>query len=149
MRSKILFQILFLFSSFIFAQNAKDIYQKNGIANDGYDVVSYFSAKPQEGSAKFIVKYQGINYYFLNAQNKAKFQQTPSKYLPQYGGYCAFAMGDYGEKVEVNPKTYKIVNAKLYLFYNKLFNNTLTEWNKDERNLIIKADKNWKKLTEQ
>jgi len=43
----------------------------------------------------------------------------------------------------VDPETFKIVNGKLYLFYNKFFNNTLKSWNKDEANLKIKADKNW------
>jgi hypothetical protein len=52
-------------------------------------------------------------------------------------------MGDYGKKVEVNPETFKIVNDKLYLFYNAYLNNTLKDWNKDENNLRIKADKNW------
>lgn len=147
MKTKFLFLVLLFLSGIIFAQSANHINQQDGVANYGYDVVSYFSGKPQEGSAKNAVKYMGINYYFSNSKNKAVFQKDPIKYLPQYGGYCAFAMGDYGEKVEVNPKTYKITNGKLYLFYNKLFNNTLTGWNKDEKSLMIKADKNWKKFT--
>jgi YHS domain-containing protein len=145
MKTKLLVSLLFFLGTLVFAQNSH-INQKNGIANSGYDVVSYFSGKATEGSSKFAVKYQGINYYFQNAQNKAKFQQDPIKYLPQYGGYCAFAMGDSGEKVSVNPKTYKITNGKLYLFYNKFLSNTLTGWNKDEKNLKVKADKNWKNL---
>jgi len=45
----------------------------------------------------------------------------------------------------VDPETFKIVNGKLYLFYNRFFNNTLTNWNKDEANLKTKADVNWQK----
>jgi hypothetical protein len=37
------------------------------------------------------------------------------------------------------------VNGKLNLFYNRLFNNTLEDWNKDETNLKRKADLNWQK----
>lgn len=55
-------------------------------------------------------------------------------------------MGDYGKKVEINPETYKIVNGKLYLFYNSYLNNTLKSWNKDEINLKKKADNNWSKI---
>ena len=55
-------------------------------------------------------------------------------------------MGDYGEKVEINPETFKIVDGKLYLFYNAFFNNTLKSWNKNESNLKKKADANWKKI---
>ena len=55
-------------------------------------------------------------------------------------------MGAKGEKVPVDPGTYKIINNKLYLFYNKFFNNTLKDWNKDESNLKTKADANWQKI---
>jgi hypothetical protein len=56
-------------------------------------------------------------------------------------------MGSKGEKVSVDPKTFKVTNGKLYLFYNKFFNNTLTEWNKDEKGLQPKADANWKTIS--
>jgi YHS domain-containing protein len=145
MITRFLLTVLFFVGSLTLAQ--KNINQKNGVANYGYDVVSYFSGKPQEGSVKFAVKHQNVIYYFVNTVNKTKFQKMPQKYLPQYGGYCAFAMGDSGEKVEIDPKTFKITNGKLYLFYNKFFNNTLTSWNKDEKNLTVKANNNWNKYT--
>ena len=69
--------------------------------------------------------------------------KNPAKYEPQYGGWCAYAMGAKGEKVSVDPKTYKIVDGKLYLFYNRLFNNTLEDWNENEAKLKNKADANW------
>jgi hypothetical protein len=52
-------------------------------------------------------------------------------------------MGAKGEKVEIDPETYKIINGKLYLFYNRFFNNTLPLWNKDESTLKPKADQYW------
>jgi hypothetical protein len=55
-------------------------------------------------------------------------------------------MGSSGEKVSVDPGTFKIINNKLYLFYNSFLNNTLKSWNKDEKNLNVKADQNWSKL---
>jgi hypothetical protein len=87
--------------------------------------------------------YDGVNYRFASEQNRQLFKASPSKYEPQYGGWCAYAMGANGEKVEVDPETFKIIDGKLYLFYNKLFNNTLTTWNKNEATLKQKADKNW------
>jgi hypothetical protein len=78
--------------------------------------------------------------------NKEYFSKNPSKYEPQFGGWCAFAMGDSGEKVEINPETFKIIDGKLYLFYNAFFNNTLKSWNKDEANLKAKATSNWNKI---
>ena len=55
-------------------------------------------------------------------------------------------MGATGEKVVVDPETFKIVNGKLFLFYNKYLNNTLKSWNKDEKALNARADVNWKKI---
>lgn len=118
----------------------------SGLAIDGYDPVSYFTGKPVEGDKKFNVTSNGVVYYFANAANRDKFKSNPSAYEPQYGGWCAYAMGANGEKVEIDPETYKIINGKLFLFYNKFFNNTLKSWNKDEKNLHINADKNWEKI---
>jgi YHS domain-containing protein len=123
--------------------NLKHFNLSKGVALSGYDPVSYFNNKPVKGTAKISVTYKSIIYYFSTPANKETFLQTPDKFLPQYGGWCAFAMGDSGEKVEVDPGTYKIINGKLYLFYNAYFNNTLTSWNKNEKNLKLKADANW------
>lgn len=116
---------------------------ENGVALQGYDPVSYFQYKPQKGNIQFATTYKGVLYWFVSEANKNQFWKNPSYYEPQYGGWCAFAMGDYGKKVEVNPETYKIVDGKLYLFYNAYLNNTLNDWNKNESQLKIKADYNW------
>lgn len=119
----------------------------NDVAISGHDPVAYFTQnKAVKGKKDFAVSHQGILYYFFSVENKEEFKKNPSKYEPEYGGWCAFAMGDYGEKVGVDPETFKIVNGKLYLFYNKFFNNTLKSWNKDEANLKTKGDANWKKI---
>ena len=119
---------------------------KSGLAIDGYDAVAYFkSNKAIEGKKEFPVSHQGAIYYFSSAENKEAFFKTPDVYEPQYGGWCAYAMGKDGDKVSVDPETFKIINGKLYLFYNRFFNNTLNSWNKDETNLKTKADANWQK----
>jgi len=118
-----------------------------GKAIQGYDPVAYFTeGKAVKGSKDLSVYHQGVTYYFSSVSNKEEFKKNPSKYEPEYGGWCAYAMGAKGEKVSVDPKTFKIVNGKLYLFYNRLFNNTLTDWNKDEPDLKRKADANWQKI---
>lgn len=116
-----------------------------GLALDGYDPVAYFtSGKAVPGKKEIRHTNEGVTYYFSSAINKEAFIKNPSQYEPQYGGWCAYAMGDSGEKVEVDPETFKVTDGKLYLFYNKYFNNTLPKWNKDEAALKVKADKNWK-----
>ncbi len=149
MKNKLLIVVFIVFSTFIHAQNhldrAKNFNLENGIAISGYDPVSYFSNEVKKGDKKIALKHQGVTYFFSSQKNKDAFLKSPSKYEPQYGGWCAYAMGDSNEKVEVNPKTYKILDGKLYLFYNAYFNNTLKSWDKDEKNLKVKADNNWKK----
>lgn len=117
---------------------------KNKVAINGYDPVCYFTQnKAVRGSKEFAVNAEGIIYYLSSAQNKQLFLANFKKYEPVYGGWCAYAMGKTGEKVEIDPETFKILDGKLYLFYNSWGNNTLTKWNKDEANLHTNADKNW------
>ena len=119
----------------------------NGIAINGFDPVAYFKQGTSvKGKKELAVVDQGVTYYFSSVENKEEFKKNPSAYEPQYGGWCAYAMGKDGSKVEVDPGTFKIIDGKLYFYYNKFFNNTLKSWNKDEVNLKSKADVNWKKF---
>jgi YHS domain-containing protein len=149
MKTKLFF-ILFLSAVSVTAQNPslrqKHFLLDKGVALSGYDPVSYFQKNPVKGSKTYVFTQEGVTYQFSNAANLETFRKNPSAYEPQYGGWCAYAMGQKGEKVEVNPETYKIVGGKLYLFYNRLFNNTLPDWNEDETNLKKKADTNWQRL---
>jgi YHS domain-containing protein len=116
----------------------------NKIALEGYDAVSYFlEDKPLKGKKEIAITSEGVVYNFASEKNKTLFLKNPDKYKPQYGGWCAYAMGLDGSKVEVDPKTFKIFDGKLYLFYNKLFNNTLKTWNKDEKKLMKNANNFW------
>jgi len=134
------------------AQDLTKLRQKNfnldnGLAIQGYDPVAYFTkAKAIEGKKEYAFNYQGITYRFSASQNRDLFKANPQKYEPLYGGWCAYAMGVNGEKVEIDPETFKIVDGKLHLFYNAYFNNTLKSWNKDEIALKKKADVNWQSL---
>lgn len=128
-------------------KRTKEFNLEKGLAIQGYDPVSYFTQKKAvKGKTSIATTFEGVTYYFASNENKEIFKKNPSGYEPQYGGWCAYAMGSNGEKVEVDPETFKIVNGKLFLFYNAYFNNTLKSWNKDEVNLNRKADANWKKF---
>jgi len=120
---------------------------EGNLAITGFDPVAYFKAgKAIKGKKDLAVSHQGVIYYFSSLENKEEFKSNPSHYEPEYGGWCAYAMGEKGEKVNIDPETFKIVNDKLYLFYNKFFNNTLKSWNKDEARLKLSADNNWTKI---
>jgi len=151
MKKSLLILFVLLFSTTVFSQSISkrvtDFNLEKKVAIQGYDPVAYFvQKKAVKGKSTLVSTYDGVVYYFSSQTNKDLFLKNPSNYEPQYGGWCAFAMGDYGEKVEINPETFKIIDGKLYLFYNAFFNNTLKSWNKDETNLKKKADANWKKI---
>lgn len=121
--------------------------EKSGLAIQGYDPVAYFAQnKAVKGLKNLSIYADGVTYYFSTQQNKDLFKANPAKYEPQYGGWCAYAMGATNEKVEVDPETFKVLNGKLYLFYHSWTNNTLNKWNKDENNLKAKADASWIKF---
>lgn len=126
------------------ALRTKEFNLEKGVAIQGYDPVAYFlQHKAVRGSKQFVALADGILYNFSSAANKELFVKDYKKYEPQYGGWCAYAMGANNEKVEIDPETFKIVNGKLYLFYHSWVNNTLNKWNKEEAALKAKADKNW------
>lgn len=143
---KLILTIL-IFSNFSFGQTEqrkKTFNLENGLAINGYDAVSYFMLnKAEEGKVQFQYIHEGIKYNFANQAHKELFVKNPKKYEPQYGGWCAYAMGATNTKVEIDPETFKIIDGKLYLFFHNWVNNTLLKWNKDEGNFKSKANKNW------
>jgi|SRR5689334_6062295 len=150
---KTVFSILIaLISTTCFSQDVTELRKAqfnldDGIAINGYDPVAYFKkGAAVKGKSELAVFDRGVTYHFSSVENKEEFKKSPSSYEPQYGGWCAYAMGKDGSKVEVDPATFKIIDGKLYLYYNKFFNNTLKSWNKDEVNLKSKADVNWNKF---
>ena len=154
-KMKVLLTFLFIFSVTAgFSQTdvfrTKQFNLDNGVAIKGYDPVAYFTiGKAEKGKSSFSTSYKGVSYHFADAADLNSFLANPEKYEPQYGGWCAYAMGHDGSKVEVDPETFKIINGKLFLFYNRFFNNTLKSWNQDESKLHTQADANWQKFLKQ
>lgn len=111
-----------------------------GLALRGYDPVAYFEdGKPTRGVEKLSASFGGARYLFVNESHRKLFLENPKKYVPEYGGFCAVGTS-FGEKVDVDPKTGKIVNGKLYL------NNgpkALEIFDHDTRNTISRANHNW------
>lgn len=151
MKKIVLGSLLLLFLPALLQAQSEEVRRKNfniknTVAIEGYDPVSYFDAKPGEGKEQYKFIFKGVTYKFQNLTNLNKFKANPDSYEPAYGGWCAYAMGKTGEKVKIDPETYKIKDGKLYLFYNFWGNNTLSDWNKNERELKSKGDQHWEKL---
>tara|TARA_R110001606_G_scaffold226554_2_gene374636 strand:- start:242 stop:688 length:447 start_codon:yes stop_codon:yes gene_type:complete len=139
--------LLFLIvTSSAYAQTI-DYNLKKGYMANGYDVVSYFNNEALEGNKKFTSKYDGADYKFSSEKNLTLFTENPEKYVPQYGGYCAYAIAEKADKVSINPKTFQIKDGKLNLFYNAWGTNTLELWQKGNEDILQnKADENWEKI---
>lgn len=134
--------------SISFGQNHVNL--KKGFAAEGYDVVSYFQESPKKGDKKYVHTHEGVKYKFSSNENLEAFKKTPAKYMPEYGGFCAYAVAVKGEKVGVDPETYLVADGKLYLFYNSWGVNTLDKWNEEgAKTLQEKADTRWPDITKQ
>ena len=121
---------------------------KDNIALEGFDPVSYFDGKPQVGKSEFKFSYKAVTYRFISQSSLSRFKSNPEKYEPAYGGWCAYAMGESGEKVKIDPETFTILDGRVYLFYNFWGNNTLKDWKKDERKLQESGNRNWERHLE-
>lgn len=141
---------LFLFLGFattLFSQQI-DYNTKKGYIAEGFDVVSYFvDGKPKKGKKKYQTTYDNVKFKFSSEKNLALFKKNPKKYIPQYGGFCAYAVAVKKTKMYIDPEAYEIRDGKLYLFYNSWLTNKLDDWKKENtKELQAKGDKNWEIL---
>ena len=138
-----------LVSSLSFAANIEVNANDNDLAISGYDTVSYFTkGAPTKGSNKYTAAYNGAVYQFSSADNRDLFKSEPSKYAPQYGGYCAFGV-TMNKKFDTDPMAWHIRGDKLYLNLNK---DVQKKWLTDIPGYIETAQTNWtdiKGLTEE
>ncbi|MEX0343739.1 MAG: YHS domain-containing (seleno)protein [Rhizobiaceae bacterium] len=115
----------------------------SGVAIQGYDPVAYFTEnKPVKGSGVHVATHDGAIYWFSSADNQKAFKANPAKYVPAYGGFCAYGVAQ-GVKVKIDPTAFKIVDGQLYLNITHQIQKT---WEKDIPGYISKADSNWKSL---
>lgn len=129
------------------AQAIKPVYSggRERAAVRGYDVVAYFTENaPVKGVKEHTVEHQGATWWFSTAENKEKFVADPAKYMPEYGGYCAYAVARKST-ASSKPEYFTIHNGKLYLNYSK---SVYKKWLKDPDGYITSADENWPALLE-
>ncbi len=124
-----------------------------GLAIEGYDPVSYFDLRPVRGSAEITASHDGIRYRFASHDNRTLFLADPERYLPRYGGWCAFGMGmDEAEmrvpreRYPVDPESYEISGGELYLFYRSPLIDAHQLWLQDRERIRKRADATWQRL---
>jgi hypothetical protein len=113
---------------------------ENGVILAGHDAVAYFTEnKPVEGSVKFTAIYNDAIYRFSSAENRDIFNEEPSKYAPQYGGFCAYGM-TFGKKFEIDGKAFEVVDGKLFVNKNL---SVYEAWKEDIPTHISQANEQW------
>lgn len=121
----------------------------SNIALQGYSPVSYLDlGLAQRGLKDHKSTYAGITYYFTSSEQKEIFDRNPERYLPQYGGFCAF--GIYiGAKFRVDPNRFIVQGDKYYLFLYDLEVDAQQLWlgENNHGQLVATANKNWEKLS--
>ena len=127
------------FASFSFAGVDTET-DENGIILAGHDAVAYFTqGKPVLGNADYTAVHNDAIYRFSSAQNRDLFAQTPEKYAPMYGGFCAYGT-TFGKKFDIDGKAFKIVGGKLFVNKNM---DVYKAWNEDVPKHIVEANDAW------
>ncbi|MGI9278276.1 MAG: YHS domain-containing (seleno)protein [Endozoicomonas sp.] len=120
--------------------NSKPVYQKSGVALEGYDPVAYFQeSRAVSGSPDFSTQYQGVTWYFSRQEYLDQFLKNPQQYTPRYGGYCAYAMAN-NLVVKSDPKAFTVKDNRLYLNYST---GVRGRWLEQVDEHIQDADQNW------
>jgi len=127
-------------SSLSFAADIDMNADENDLAIKGYDPVSYFSmSSPKLGTSKYTATYKGAIYRFSSEENRNTFKQNPDKFVPQYGGYCAFGVA-MEKKFDTDPLAWRVVDGKLYLNLNK---DVQKKWLTDVPGYLSQSNENW------
>ncbi len=83
---------------------------------NGFDPVAYHAAgKHLRGRPDIKAEHDGVTYRFENEANKLIFLQTPARYAPQFGGFCANGIV-YGIPWGGDGDTWQIIDGKLFIF---------------------------------
>ena len=143
MKLNILLASIFMLIGLTSHAIAANIHTNSTTGVQGYDLVSYHSNNsPVRGSGHHVSVHDGVTYLFVSKENKQAFDKNPQKYIPAYGGYCAYGVS-VGKKFIGDPQVWKIVDGKLYL---NLDTNVQKEWLKDVPGRIKAADKHWAQI---
>jgi YHS domain-containing protein len=132
--------------------NIRKVDGVENVAVKGIDVVSYFEkaktgeVKPKKGLATNYVEINDVKWYFSSQKNLETFKSNPEKYMPQYGGYCAYGVSVPKQKIDIDPNAWKIHNGKLYLNYTRP---TQDIWLQNIEDHIESANENWPEVKKQ
>ena len=114
----------------------------SGVLIHGYDPVSYFDGEPKRGNSALNTEYQGVKVYFSSDSNLYRFQASPERYMPSYGGFCSYGVS-MGQKFDIDPEAYHVEGEQLYLLLDR---STKALWDMQREHNIGIADRIWNSI---
>ncbi len=118
---------------------ASQIYHRNGIALEGYDVVSIWNGHLEKGRETCSYEFSGVKWLFNSKQNRLSFIKSPEDFLPEYGGFCSYGVAN-GYKAPIKVYTAAIVDNKLYFNFSGFIKK---HWQENRERLIPEANARW------
>jgi hypothetical protein len=114
-------------------------HDREGIAIQGYDVLSYLDRKPAKGRKEYSTEHGGAVWLFATADNRDAFRRDPGRYLPQYGGFCAYSVS-VGSPAHADPRVFAVSGGKLFLFFDSAVR---LVWEQDRDYSVAEANTRW------
>ena len=112
----------------------------NGVILRGYDPVAYFTRhQAVKGNPSVQTRFRGAIYHFASVADKAVFDKNPWRYVPQYGGFCAYHLSK-GELTDSDPTAFFVYRGKLYVCSAA---DTAKEFRSNIDENVRNADENW------
>jgi len=110
----------------------------------GYSPVSYLERRKAEpGSPRIAAQHEGVTYFFTDDRQRRAFLNNPERYLPAYGGYCAFGCS-VDSKFVPDPTSFEIIDGRTHLFLKNDEVDAQALWNEANVDEIrTKADRFW------
>lgn len=113
------------------------------LALHGYDPVAFFNqGAPAAGNASHSSVHRGATYYFASKENKKAFERDPERYVPAFGGFCAYGVS-VGKKFDGDPRYWTIWKDRLYLNLN---GDIARQFAADVPGAVAKAEKQWRDI---
>lgn len=126
------------------ATSAKVNVGADGVAIHGYDTVGYFlEGRAVRGTSEFEHAWNDAKWRFSSETNMKLFVSDPTRYAPQYGGYCAVCLALDSKLTDANPKAWTIIDGKLYLNYSM---HQRTQWRIRANTYVVFGDQEWRKV---
>ncbi len=123
------------------------------LALEGYDPVAYFDGRAARGQGDLEAVWDGVRYRFSSPGNRTRFAADPERFVPRYGGWCAYGMGmDEGsvglarERYPVDPESFEVAGDKLYLFFRTPSFDARERWLADRERIRGRAAATWERL---